>query len=481
MKKHYLIYLLLCYCETVFADMQEQDVMRLWRQHTQQLTLQRHESDTLNISQSVNEIIIDGQSFEVEQNVHAIGQALYIALNQQLWQYVEMFLTQYKEFPDHKPELVLFAEGALARENGDFSLAAQRYHKLLQVQPDFLRGQLDLARILFEDKKNAESTALFRNIAEQPLPNSVLSSVRDYQQALEERESWYSSATFGYLYNKNLNQSPQKEQCLLENSGQCLINRRSPEAINTDGWRYDFNAQRRISFLGHHGLEFYFNSYGQFYPHEHGYNENMLKTYGGYSFRNANTEITFAPLLEFSTLGNHRNYHGWGGYFEWTQNLSSRNLWNMQFEQKRLRYGEHYSHFIRSDLSVFFGTWYYLHSPQTTLFGGVDWQYRYMPDSSRSYHLLGSRFGFNHQFDFGLNTTVMALLRSYNYQGYHAALEVVRKDRQQTYLANFKMPRWNFKGFTPSLLLKYTRNRSNADYVYSYKQSEIQLNFELQL
>ncbi|WP_172606358.1 hypothetical protein [Pasteurella bettyae] len=49
------------------------------------------------------------------------------------------------------------------------------------MQPDFLRGQLDLARILFEDKKNAESTALFRKIAEQPLPSSVLGNIQDYQ------------------------------------------------------------------------------------------------------------------------------------------------------------------------------------------------------------------------------------------------------------------------------------------------------------
>ncbi|WP_338705643.1 porin family protein [Pasteurella multocida] len=480
MKKYYLICLLSCYCTTTFADIQEQDALRLWKQHIQQLTQQQRESHTLNVSQPINEIIIEGQSFEVAPNALSVGQALYIALNQQLWQYVEKLLEQYKTFDEHKPELIWFAEGALARERGDFALAAQRYRQLLQVQPDFLRGQLDLARILFEDKKNAESTALFRKIAEQPLPSSVLGNIHDYQLALKQRESWSSSLTFGYLYNKNLNQSSQKEQCLLENQGQCLINRHSPEAINAHGWRYDFNTQRRISLRGHHGLAFYFNSYGQFYPHEHDYNENTLKTYGGYSFHNANTEITVAPLLEHNTFGNHRHYHSWGGHFEWTQNISPRHLWNMQFEQKRLRYSEHYSSFSKANLSSLFSTWYYLYSPKTTLFGGGDWQYRYTSDQAQTYHLVGMRLGLNHQFDFGLNATVMTLLRRYNYQGYHAALEVTRKDYQQIYIALFKMPQWNLKGFTPNLLFKHTRNRSNANYVYSYKQSEVQLNFEFQ-
>ncbi|WKT00557.1 surface lipoprotein assembly modifier [Gallibacterium salpingitidis] len=480
MKKHCLIYLLFCFCATAFADIQEQDALRLWRQHTRQSTQQQHEKHTINDSQPLNEITIDGQSFEVEQNVQAVGQALYIALNQQLWQYAEKFLAQYKTFADHKTELVWFAEGALAHERGDFSLAEQRYHQLLQAQPDFLRGQLDLARILFKDKKNMESAALFRKIAQQPLPESVLDTVRDYQQALEQRERWYNSFTFGYLYNKNLNQSPQQEKCLLESNGQCLINRRSPDAINTHGWRYDFTAQRRISLHSHHGLAFYLNSYGQFYPHEHEYNENTLKTYVGYSFSNANTEISVAPLLEHNVFGNHRNYHGWGGHFEWTQNISSRHLWNMQFEQKRLHYSDHYSSFTKANLSTLFGTWYYLYSPKTTLFGGVDWQYRSTPDHAQAYHLLGARLGFNHQFDFGLNATAIALLRRYNYQSYHAALEVTRKDRQQIYLLILKMPQWNFKGITPNLLFKHTRNHSNADYIYSYKQSEVQLNFELQ-
>ncbi|WP_256593563.1 surface lipoprotein assembly modifier [Pasteurella bettyae] len=66
---------------------------------------------------------------------------------------------------------------------------------------------------------------------------------------------------------------------------------------------------------------------------------------------------------------------------------------------------------------------------------------------AQAYHLVGTRLGLNHQFDFGLNATVMTLLRRYNYQGYHAALEVTRKDYQQIYIALFKMPQWSLKGF----------------------------------
>ncbi|MDU8924157.1 porin family protein [Pasteurellaceae bacterium LIM206] len=481
MKRRYFIYVATLCSMTgsiALADMQEQDALRLWRQHEQQSAQRQQERQAIGDEQPADEITLEGQSFEVEHNVDAVGQALYIALNRQLWGYAEKFLAQYETFPEHKPELVWFAKGALAREHGELAEAERNYRALLHAEPDFLRGQLDLARILFENKNNQEASALFQQVSRQPLPDGVLLTLREYQHALEQRESWQGSFSLGYQYNKNINQSSQKETCLLQRNNQCVINRHSPAAINPHGWRYDLTARRRISLSGHHGAEFYVNSYGQFYPHHHDFNENTVKLYGGYSFQNANTDVTIAPVFEYSDFNNHRHYHGWGGHIEWTQLFSPRHMANIQFEQKKLRYSNHYSAFDSADLTSLFATWYYSLSPRTTLFGGVDWLYRHTADNVQSYHMPGVRFGLNHRFDFGLDFTILTLLRHYHYQGYHAALELSRKDNQQIYLAVLKMPQWQFKGITPNLLIKHTRNRSNADYVFSYKQSEVQLNFE---
>ncbi|WP_143531217.1 tetratricopeptide repeat protein, partial [Rodentibacter genomosp. 2] len=162
MKKRHFISIGMLYWLTsssAQANVQEQEALRLWRQHSQQ-SAQQQQEQRINSEQSENEITLEGESFNVENNVEAVGQALYIALNRQLWQYAEKFLAQYENFPDHQDQLVWFAKGALARERGDLVEAEQYYRALLQSEPDFLRGQLDLARILFENKKNTESTAL---------------------------------------------------------------------------------------------------------------------------------------------------------------------------------------------------------------------------------------------------------------------------------------------------------------------------------
>ncbi|PJG86021.1 porin family protein [Conservatibacter flavescens] len=478
MKKYYFTSLVfLCSTALSAPAPSEQDALRLWQQHVQQSAQQQKEHVVYERS-STDTFTVDGYGFQVAHNVEAIGQALYIAINQQLWEYVTLFLAKYQQFPQHKAELVWFAQGALARVQGDLSSAEKYYRQLLQAQPDFVRAQLDLARILFEEKKNLQSTALFQQIMTQPLPENVLHAVKDYQHALKQRESWKSTFSLGYVYNQNLNQSPQQTRCLLQQAKQCLVYRRSPEVINAQGWRYDLTLQRRISLHDNHGIGVYVNSYGQFYPHHHAYNEHTIKAYGGYNFRTANTDLTVAPLIEYSTFGHHRYYHGWGGYVNWIQQISPRHLWSMQFEQKQHRYSEHYSAFTQADVSLLFGTWYYQPTPQATLFGGVDWQYRHTTDKTHSYQMFGTRFGVNYQFELGLNVTALTLLRRYDYQAYHAALGVTRRDNQRIYLAILSVPTWQFSNITPSLMIKHTRNKSNADFVYAYKQSEIQLNFE---
>ncbi|TCP94722.1 uncharacterized protein DUF560 [Cricetibacter osteomyelitidis] len=482
MKKRFFIYTsLLCFIShvAVSADVQEHEAIKLWQQHAHQSAQQRREQQTVGDDRpKTNEITLAGESFEVEHNMDAVGQALYIAINQQLWQYVEKFLPQYESFPEHKLELVWFAKGALAREKGHLKEAEANYRALLQAEPDFLRGQLDLARILFENKKNIESTALFNKIAIQDLPEGVLATIKDYQQALANRESWQGALTFGYQYNENINQSSQKSVCLLYNASQCIVNQRAPDSVNAGGWRYDLSLQRRISLSGHHGIEFYLNSYGQFYPNHHEYNENTAKVYAGYNYQNADTSITVAPLAEFNTFGNNRHYHALGGHIDWTQNISPRNIGNIQFEQKKQYFSDHYTSLETANLISLFATWYHLLTPKTTVFSGVDWLHRNTTDKTQAYHMAGIRLGISYQFDSGLNTTLLALLRRYDYQEYHAVLGEKRRDNQQIYLAILRMPQWRFYGMTPNILVRHTRNKSNADYVYSYKQTEVQLNLE---
>src|SRR3546814_12797249 len=70
--------------------------------------------------------------------------------------------------------LVHYAEGGLARERGDLFAAEAEYRALLELQADFLPGQLELARALFENHKDREAHRAFQAahtlLAEQGAP-----------------------------------------------------------------------------------------------------------------------------------------------------------------------------------------------------------------------------------------------------------------------------------------------------------------------
>ncbi|MDP8100719.1 surface lipoprotein assembly modifier [Phocoenobacter atlanticus] len=457
-----------------------QESIQLLQQYQQKVQQQQQEYQQRKNETSQNEITLSGKKFEVENNVNAVGQALYISLNQELWDYAEKFLAQYLQFADHKPPLVLFAKGLLARKQGSLEQAELYYQELLKLDPQFLRGQLDLARILFENHKNNESTSLFEKITQLELPQNLYQTIGGYQQALSKRESWQGGLSIGYQYNQNINQSSQKEECLLSLNNQCIEKQSSPKSINAQGWHYDANIRKQTSFVANHGLAFSLNSYGQFYPHYRNYNENTVKTSLGYHFQNAKTELTIAPVFEYNVLQNHRNYHAWGGRINFSQNLSPRHHLNLQFEQKKFYYNSEQHSLENAYLSTLSGTWYYLLSPKTTLFSGLDFAYRHTVQKEKNYKMAGLRLGFNHQFDFGLNTTFLALLKHYRYEKDYGVIFKARRENLQTYLAIFKMPKWNFKGIVPSLLIKHSRNKANNDTIFSYKQSEMQVNFEWQ-
>ncbi|WP_048736289.1 surface lipoprotein assembly modifier [Necropsobacter massiliensis] len=469
---------------TVAQTPNNHDAVQLWQQHSRISRQQEQESrvdeQTIDAPATENELNFDGQSVIIEHNAEAVGQALFFALNRQLWTEAEKLLMHYQTFKAHHPELVLFAEATLARQKGDMETAEQRYRQLLQADPSFIRAQLDLARVLFENKKSRESTALFNQLARLPLPDSVRYNIDDYRQALAQRQKWQLAFSLGYQYATNINQSSERSFCTLNQGDHCFARFTSPPAADAQGWRYEVSAQKQTALSGHHGMYFYLNSYGHFYPHAGEYAEDSSKVYFGYRYQNMKTELTLTPLFEYNRLGNRTYSRAWGVQGTLNRRIGTQHWLNVQMEQKRLQYSPHYNALHMADLSALYTTLYYTVAEQTTLFGGLDGQYRRTADKADDYYLYGLRAGINRQFGFGLDATLLALLRRYDYRGFNGALNQTRRDNQQVYLVILKMPTWQFYGMTPSLWLKHSDNRSNVDWLYSYKQNEIQLNVEWQ-
>ena len=134
-----------------------------------------------------------------------MGRALYITVSRRQWADARRFLSAYERLPDHDPMMVSFAKGGLARADGDLAGAEKHYRNVLAIQADFLLGQLELARVLFENRKDREAREAFEQIRAQIVSegdkaSGVIVTVDAFLKALRQRRGWHGSLALGPIY-----------------------------------------------------------------------------------------------------------------------------------------------------------------------------------------------------------------------------------------------------------------------------------------
>lgn len=114
----------------------------------------RSASRDRSLLEDTDTLRVDGREYTVAPTVSDIGQAIYIALGRQQWTDASRFLRRYAVMSGADPMLLHYARGGLARHKGHLRQAEREYRALLALQPDFLPGQLELARVLFENQRD---------------------------------------------------------------------------------------------------------------------------------------------------------------------------------------------------------------------------------------------------------------------------------------------------------------------------------------
>ncbi|PHM39649.1 hypothetical protein Xmau_02658 [Xenorhabdus mauleonii] len=471
----------LCLSLPVYAD--EDTPRKIWQeaQHNQQ------ENETnlitpepLFATNNPSLIVINGQTFQVENNINDIGQALFLAINHRQWPDVRRFLTAYQKLPQHDVMLVNFAQGGLARLDGDLDLAAYHYQQILHQQPDFPRIELELARIYFEDHKNREAEQLFTklNVAgsneKQQLPAAVLKNINSYLEAIDLRTGWRGSFSAGYAYNDNVNMSSDYGPTYF--MGRYM---QAPKAVKAWGMSYDATLSRRYQLSGHHGIFGRGLVYGENYRNYHDENENTFLLVGGYNFKNSNHDFSFGPLFEYKQHTDDISYRAIGAKTEWRWALTNKTAMNLELEHKQLRHQE--PRYRRKD-GAFSSTYLTLShaiNRDFILFGGGDWLYRSNDHHPvDSYQQWGIRAGIAGELYSGINGSLSATLKERRFGAFHPMLNTTRQDTEQIYTAVIKVPAAEILGMTPSLTFRHRRNHSNVNWLYGYNKNEVLIRLE---
>ncbi|MDC9596899.1 porin family protein [Xenorhabdus anantnagensis] len=436
--------------------------------------------DPVFIENNTSQIVINGLTFQVENNLNDIGQALYLATNHRQWSDVRRFLAAYQKLPGHDVMLVNFAQGGLARLEGDLDLAAYHYQQILNQQPDFTRIKLELARVYFEDHKNREAEQLFAGLnKEQQLPEIVLKNINSYLEAIELRNGWRGSFSAGYAYNDNVNMSPDQETtCQPHLNIQCYQKLQVPKAIKAWGMSYDATLSRRYQLVGHHGIFGRGLIYGENYRDNQDENENTFLLVGGYNYKSKSHDFSFGPLFEYKQRAGDTFYHATGVKTEWRWAFTPQTALNIELEHKKLRHQQRYRR-KDGEFSSTYLTLSHAINKDFVLFGGGDWVYRNNDQHPVDrYQQWGIRAGIAGQIYPGINGSLFTMLKKRHFGAYSPMMNARRQDNEQIYTAVIKVPAAEIWGMTPSFTFRHRRNHSNVNWLYSYNKNEVLIRLE---
>lgn len=492
MKRILLCCLILLAGSSLYADDDTQ--FRLNQNLDQNVLQQQHQLQQQGVirdTEKLPSILINGQVFEVEKNQDDLAKALYLAVMQKQWGNAAVYLKHYQQYQGYDQALTDFAEGALARAQGQLKLAAQKFQSSLNKQPNNLICELELARVLFEQQKNKEAARLFTSIQNKlgqsdraVIPPEVEQTVNLFVKALNQRDSWQGSVAIGPSYATNLNSSSEQSKTWtlygMDQDGNIIpahMTRGSPKAISAKGVDYEASLIKRFSLYGNHGISLRGLAYGQSYDDHADYNESTLNINAGYSFFDLKNQISIAPLFEHKRYANDGLYNAWGARAEWMRFIAADKAFKLEAEIKDLDY-QKYKTLDGKESSAMFTFWKIL-PKQWTLFSGLDvldhdTQEKYMA----AYQQQGVRLGLSKSWNVGLNTTLFTSYRWRQFDRYAESLEARRHDFEQNYTFVVQMPRFKFYGVTPNLTYRYNQNSSNVDWLYSYDKHNVSLKLE---
>lgn len=456
----------------------------------QQLDRQRadKESETLEGAEPLDgapaSMTIDGETYAVGNNVTDMGQALYIAVQRKQWTDARRFLDAYQKLAGYDPMLRLYARGALAREKGDLAAAERDYRELLAIRPDFLPGQLELARALFENRKDREAERAFDTVrarlaADGPKAEGVGRTVEAFLAVLKRRRSWQGSLAIGPRYSSNLNQSSASYTCLLAtDDGSCLIDRKVPDPIRSTGIGVEATLNSRLPLRGHSGLRARAILFGDYYPGHHAFSQATLIARLGYDYQTARDSFSVSPSVDLSTLGSSLLYRAWGLNAEWSRSLSDKAMIKLEGNRRRFDYRLPAYQAQDGDLTDLFLTGWYLMRGDWTLFGGPDFLEKTADDPVNAYRQWGVRLGVNKSFGNSVGVLLMASARERKHRAYSELFEAQRRDRELGFTAIARFPALAFAGLVPEAVVQHNRVKSNIDWLYSHKRTAISLRLE---
>ncbi|TEA74118.1 porin family protein [Allopusillimonas ginsengisoli] len=476
---------LLLVCQPLLAVATNDDHTFFLREQTQR-AVERRALPPDSLIAPPGAVVHDNTIYEVQTTLESLEPAIYIALNTGQWDRLLEFISRYRLLRDHRAALVDMALGLLARQQGDHARALHRMQAAHTAAPEDIRIRLELARLQFEDNRDAEARANFESARRGELPDYGRRLAQQYLAALDARARWHGSLAVGMGYNSNINHANGDRSCLAVFMDICVVERNMADPISSALMGYEAVLERRYNLTGNHNLLVQPISYGSYYRRNglvgitdvRNYSGASSMLYLGYQYLSARTSVSLLPYAEHYYRDGRSNYLSGGMQMEWRRMIAAKWHAGASLDARRYHHKQA-ARGIASDYSQYRSSLFASYVPRraTSIYGGLDLvrkKYEVEQASSRD---LAMRMGISHAFETsaGLYLNAMGIFRLSQNDAYDGFLGGRRRDKQQVYIVSLCAKGWNIAGLTPELRVRHSANRSNLGWAFDFRQNEMTL------
>lgn len=410
-----------------------------------------------------------------QKSVDELGFILYDLIQKNDLGKVNKIIDSYLCHKGHDKELVKYINSELLILNKEYDLAIKLYHEMLAQQPNMLLVELKLARALAYVKHYGDALSVYQSLHNKyrdKLSVKLTDFIDSQIEYLSNKNHWQGTIKLGSSYDFNLNEaSNSREMHCVFNT--CLNS--SHQSIAGGKWHYHIDLSKRVPFIGSHSGRLSLGIVG-LEPMKT-VTTRKINTFfsGGYQFENITKKVHIQPILEAKWHDDRYYNLSLGGKVsvEYTLNDQVTLLSNVEYKSKTYTHQYSFNDGNKWNHSII-GT--YLINPRLIVFGGIHRVNRKKQRDSDSYLQHGIRVGFLKASEYG-DLFIITGYKQTTFKQFDQSLNVKRKDHNWYVNSQVAFYKNKILTFTPSIYFNSQLNNSTADIIYSFKQSEVGVNF----
>ncbi|USR66746.1 surface lipoprotein assembly modifier [Providencia stuartii] len=410
-----------------------------------------------------------------QKNIDEMGFLLYDFLRKRELEKIDAIINEYISYQQHDRNLVKFilAEKEIIKRNYD--KAVSFYHEILEDKPNTLAVELKLARVLFDIKRDEEALSVYQGIQisyKNKLPIKIKNFVNQQVAYLQNKNSWQGGISFGSSYNLNLNESSNKNK---QHCAYRICMGSGSKPIAGGKWQYSVEASKRYPIYQQHAGKWLLGGSGIEPMKDVTSRKNSLFIGVGYQFEDDVKIIELFPVFKAHWCDNQFRHTSIGIKSAIGYSLDEQVVLSGHLSVDKNYHIANYDFNDGLDVSYFLMGRHII-TPSTVLslsFHGVN---RDKKLSSDSYQQQGVKVDVLNYYDL-FELLISTGYKNTQFKSFDRSINVKREDHNWYLNTQLSLRNKTIFKFTPSIYFNNQLNKSTADVIYSFKQSEVGVNF----